>query len=500
MPQFDPTHIEGAYITRLTRHTDERGYFQELIHSQKYPVGIFPNDGILQVSVSKNQRNTLRGMHASPYPKIVTVISGEVFDIICDVRKVGPTYRRWACFKLSEENRRQLIIPAGVAHGFLCVQDATILYLQGGLFGQGELDVNAFDPELGIAWPGEDSSFIMSSKDRLAKNLKDIHPGSNMLPRLRRILVIGATGQLGRVLCETYGRIHTICTCNETQKPGMLDFDMQSVKRDIFRLETIIDSIQPEVVFICAAYTWVDGCELDVERAKVINVDAPRHIAATARKYGSKLVYFSTDYVFEGHINKKWSEEDETVPVNTYGATKLAGERAVLNADPTSLILRTTGLYGPDEQQKNFVYQLCSKLLSGSTLSCAVDQFGAPTYSIDLARLAQFLVSRDEQGVFHCAGPNAYSRYDFAVLLAKQLGLNDKLIIPTTTQQLFMDTTKKLGAAARRGSYLGLSMMRLQREYAEDVESPLDVPEALKHWRKNGMSVDFPTTVRPSSA
>ena len=126
------------------------------------------------MSVSHSFRGVLRGIHRSTYSKLVTAIRGAVYDVIVDLRTNSKTYRRWCAIILSSENRTQVHIPAGCGHGFICLEDADILYLQGGCFDpRSEMDINPFDKSLNIYWPklDESTSYVMSEKDMRAPNL-----------------------------------------------------------------------------------------------------------------------------------------------------------------------------------------------------------------------------------------------------------------------------------------------------------------------------------------
>jgi dTDP-4-dehydrorhamnose 3,5-epimerase/reductase len=494
MTSFEKLHIQDAWRITLPYFADERGYFQEIFQELKYPEDVQPKTGISQVSISHSVRDTLRGMHTSKYSKHVTVIRGEIYDVMCDLRVDSPTFRRWAVVKLSQNNRQQIFVPPGVAHGFYCCEDATVLYLQGGVFNPPEeIDVNPFDPNIAILWPAPYERYIMSDKDRKSQSFSCIHPLAGKLPPLRRLLVIGASGQLGRAITEFYGANNVIGTFNTHQETGMmlLQFNLDGLNEKQEKLENFIQSIRPEIVFLCAGFTWVDGCELEEEKALTVNANSPALIASTVKRFGGKTVFYSTDYVFDGCENKLWSEEDSAFPLNVYGKSKLEGEKNLMEADPEALIIRTTGVFGPDKNEKNFVYQLCKTISNGGTFKCAVDQFGCPTYSRDLAEISAKLLNLGQKGIFHCVGSQTLDRYTFALKIADFFKLPTENIIASSTSELYIETKQRLGVAAERGSHLGLDIKKLT-EVLKGTK-PRDLNSSLQDWLLHPAGISLPS-------
>ena len=182
----------------------------------------------------------------------------------------------------------------------------------------------------------------------------------------------------------------------------MVHFDLEAAAKDSQYTQHLITMCRPEVVFICAGRTWVDGCENEGDIPFFVNRDAPRMIARFTKACGGRTVFFSTDYVFDGERKGHfYTETDAARPVNAYGSSKLAGELAVLEEDPNALVIRTSGVFGPELQGKNFVYQLGRNLLQGKKMQCATDAYGCPTYSRDLAALTIGLLGAGVSGTFH---------------------------------------------------------------------------------------------------
>ena len=425
------------------------------------------------------------------YSKLVTAISGAVYDVVVDLRANSTTFRRWCAIILSSENRRQLHIPAGCGHGFLCLRDADVLYLQGGCFNPpSETDISPFDECLNIYWPKLDdpTTYIMSDKDMRAPNLldhKDFAGTAGTGCPLRRVLVIGASGQVGGALVEVFGKENVIGTYNKNAHADMVHFDLEVAAKDPEYTQYFITLCRPEIVCICAGRTWVDGCENERDVAFSVNREAPRMIARFTKACGGRTVFFSTDYVFDGESEgHAYTEADTARPVNVYGSSKLAGEIAVLEEDPDALVIRTSGVFGPELQGKNFVYQLCRNLTQGRKMKCATDAFGCPTYSRDLAVAAVGLLEAGVSGIFHCVGNSSLSRFDFALRVAKCWGLNTNCLEGTDSHQMYLENLRNLGFAAKRGKYFGLSISKLQGILPDNFRMR-EIEEALIHWKTN---------------
>ena len=180
--------------------------------------------------------------------------------------------------------------------------------------------------------------------------------------------------------------------------PGCIQVSLEKLVKDPEACAELISTVRPNLIYLCAAYTWVDGCELNEEKALNINSFGPGRIAKEAQKLGAKVVYFSSDYIFDGN-NGPYQESCTANPVNIYGRSKYEGEKLVLGACPEALIIRTTVVYGPEDQGKNFVYQLVNALQEGREFFCADDQVGTPTYNRDLVRMVLALVGANATGI-----------------------------------------------------------------------------------------------------
>ncbi|KAL1527264.1 hypothetical protein AB1Y20_015939 [Prymnesium parvum] len=323
--------VDGASVTTFDRFGDSRGYFNELYNETKY-------DGSLvkewkQVSFSSSGKHALRGLHCSPYGKFITCVRGAFYDVIADFREDSPTFGRWCGVLLTEHNKKQVYVPARCGHGFFTFEDNTCaLYLQEGTFNPpGEMDTSPFDSFVSVKWPIPPGvQPTLSAKDTVAPHLSVRRPHlCNATPR-GRILIIGASGQVGAALVEAYGPRNCIGTYSSTAQPNMVPFDLSAAAMNPQLAEDLIQMVYPTVVCICAGMTWVDGCERDAALANRLNCVGPAVVAAAARKFGAKTVWYSTDYVFDGGRKLKkgpYTEADPTSPLNVYGSSKLEGEK-----------------------------------------------------------------------------------------------------------------------------------------------------------------------------
>lgn len=243
--------------------------------------------------------------------------------------------------------------------------------------------------------------------------------------------------------------------------------------------------VRPTCVCICAGFTWVDGCESKPLHANHMNCAGPANVAAAARALGVKTVWYSTDYVFDGGMAKgsgPYAESDAPAPLNVYGSSKLAGEAAVLAADPDALVIRTNVVYGPEGAGKNFIYQLCRKLKAGEAMNVPADQVGTPTYNRDLAEATKRLVAAGASGVVNVGGSEPLGRLAFAQLAVA--ALNEAAAgnggAPLDPGLLCGVTTSNAGQAAKRPLASGLTLDKLGALLPG--WRPRTVKEALKHW------------------
>ena len=205
--------------------------------------------------------------------------------------------------------------------------------------------------------------------------------------------------------------------------------DAAAVRKSLLRA-------QPDVVIHCAAWTAVDAAEEPENQAKVhaINASGTRHIAQTCRELGCKLMYISTDYVFDGQGEDPWQPDcEDYAPLNVYGQTKLEGEQAARELVEKFFIVRIAWVFGLSGN--NFIKTMLRLGQTHSTLRVVSDQVGTPTYTLDLARLLVDMIETDRYGTYHATNEGGYiSWYDFACEIFRQAGLSVK-VQPVTTAE-----------------------------------------------------------------
>lgn len=236
-----------------------------------------------------------------------------------------------------------------------------------------------------------------------------------------KILITGAGGMLGGdMVTVAEGLDHEVIAMDHST----LDLTDQAAVEAAVRDET------PGVVINCAAWTDVDGAEVHEEEATRVNAEGAGNLAAAAAKAGAKVCQISTDYVFDGAKEGAYVESDPTSPVQAYGRSKLAGEKAVRSANPDHFIVRTSWLFGPANQRPNFVETMLRIGSAGEPVMVVHDQIGCPTYTGHLAIGVVRLIDSVSYGVHHMAGSGSCSWYGFAEEIFEQAGV-DANLVPT---------------------------------------------------------------------
>lgn len=246
---------------------------------------------------------------------------------------------------------------------------------------------------------------------------------------MKKILVTGCNGQLGREIQKEYENDGAMLICTDV---GDLDIsDNEQVMR-------YVHDLQPDVIMNCAAYTAVDACENEWDLAYRINAIGPRNLAIAARETGAKLMHISTDYVFEGNAHEPYTEFDEVHPVSAYGKTKLEGERFVQQFAERYFILRTAWLYG---EGNNFAKTMLRLAESHDEVRVVCDQFGSPTSAAELAKVMHRLEPTENYGLFHATCEGSCSWADFAEEIFRLAGKTTKVTRVTTEE--YGSTTKR---------------------------------------------------------
>ena len=302
-----------------------------------------------------------------------------------------------------------------------------------------------------------------------------------------RALVVGGTGLVGSVLLRLLEEegTETLGTYSSRLLAGLERLDL----RDREAAGALIEAHRPDVVFLAGGFAGVDRAETDADEAWAVNVDGTRALAEAAAKAGARLVFYSTDYIFDGTAGP-YGEDDAPTPLSVYGRTKVAAEDAIRETLDDHLIVRTTAVYGWNPTSPNFAMHVWQKLGAGETLRAPSDQVTTPTLADNLGAVTLQLVKEDVAGVVNVVGADRISRSDFARVLAKSFAVDPELVEPAPTAEL--------GQAAARPLEGGLRTERLSSLLGTEA-MPLD--ESLKRlrrqWRASTYVAHGPTA--PSS-
>ncbi len=269
-----------------------------------------------------------------------------------------------------------------------------------------------------------------------------------------KALVIGASGQVGGQLAAVgKGRgVDVVRTGFRNDRPGALKLDVS----DRAAVRDVLAAVRPDVVFVPAAMTHVDRCETHPHECRAANVDGPRNVAEAAAGAGARVVFFSTEHVFPDGPTP-YAEAAPCGPVSEYAKSKVLAEAMLREVLPgRHLILRTSWVYGPEEQGKNFVYRAVRTLRAGEALTVPADQHGQPTYGPDLAAAAWDLIEAEATGTVHVVGPELVTRDAFARQIAAAFDLSPAGIAGVTTAELRQPAPRPLHIQLTRDKLIAL--------------------------------------------
>ncbi|MHC1680360.1 MAG: dTDP-4-dehydrorhamnose reductase [Methanomassiliicoccales archaeon] len=255
---------------------------------------------------------------------------------------------------------------------------------------------------------------------------------------MHRVMVIGASGLLGQHMMSAgtdmgLAMTGTYNTVNDGI-PGSIQMDIT----DADSVSRGLEAACPEMVVLCAAMTNVDQCEREPDAAYKVNMEGSFNVAAECRSADVKLVYISTDYVFNGLKGARYHEFEPADPLSVYARSKLEGERVTMDASRNNLVCRVSVVYGWDRlnRKSNFVTWIVDSLRKGQEISLYDDQFVSPTYAPSAARNILELSLGKLKGTCHTSGPDCLSRYDIGMKVAEVFGLDPSLIRAVKTSEM----------------------------------------------------------------
>lgn len=453
------TNLADCYIIEENRFGDSRGYFTSITSAQLDELDFKKWS---QKSESMSAKGTIRGLHFQKDPycqaKVVSCTKGAVLDVVVDIRKDSPTYGKYTAVELTPENGRMLYVPRGYAHGFLALtDDATFNYMVDNKYYprlDGGIPWN--DSEINIPWDeifkqyGIDKP-LLSEKDQKHKSLSE--SDLQFLRRPRKYLVTGVNGQLG------YDIVREL---NERGEYDILAIDKDEMDiTDSEQVMKIVKAYKPDVIFHCAAWTAVDKAEELVDACEQVNTIGTKNITDASIEVGAKLVYMSTDYVFDGEksLDELYKEEDTPNPKSVYGRTKFEGEEEV-RRNPNHFITRISWVFGVNGN--NFVKTMLKLADKYPELKVVNDQVGSPTYTVDLAKLLVEMAHSDKYGTYHVNNEGYCSWAEFAKYIMESNG-KETVINPVTTEEYYAG--KDMSKIAYRPRNSKLDKSKLEEEF-----------------------------------
>jgi len=311
-----------------------------------------------------------------------------------------------------------------------------------------------------------------------------------------KILITGSSGMLGVDLCQELGEDHEVYGVDVARRSYLVA--RKFYKADITKkreIAAVIKEVKPAIVIHAAAWTDVDGCELDEKKAYAINAEGAKNVALACKTFGAILIYISTDFVFDGKKKKPYRENDKTGPLSVYGDSKLKGEEAIKSTIDRYFILRTSWLYG--KHGKNFVDTIVTKSKEDNALEVVDDQIGSPTYTKDLARAIHVLVNAIETspprrdisagrgnqkpvtrknvyGIYHVSNSGSVSWYEYAKEILRLTGSNTE-VMPTSSRELNRPAKRPAMSVldnAKFVKFTGYKMRHWKEALGEYLEKP----------------------------
>ncbi|MDN4162485.1 bifunctional dTDP-4-dehydrorhamnose 3,5-epimerase family protein/NAD(P)-dependent oxidoreductase [Nocardioides abyssi] len=457
--RVDSTDIPGLLLVHLDVHEDARGWFKENWQRRKLTDLGFPDLGPVQHNVAHNhRRGTLRGVHAEPWDKLISVVTGRVFGAYVDLR-AGDSFGR--VVTVEADPSVAVLVPRGVGNAYQTLEDDTSYsYLVNDHWSPDAtyVAVDAADPALAIPWPIPVADSVMSEKDRANPRMAEVEP----MP-VRRPMVLGANGQLGRALADAFP-------------------DARQVTRDDVDLTdpaavAALPWRDTDVVLNAAAYTAVDAAETaDGRRAAwAANASLSAALARLAREHRCTLVHYSTDYVFDGTTGGPdgHTEDEPLSPLGVYAQSKAAGDLAVGMAR-RHYVLRTSWVVGDGH---NFVRTMQRLAADGVSPAVVDDQVGRLTFTDELVRATRHLLDTEAPyGTYNVSNSGEpTSWHDVAREVFRRSGRDESDVSPTSTAAYGQEMGQGRQLAPRpSNSVLNLSKIRAVGFEPEDAMTALE--------------------------
>ena len=427
------TNLKDCYILEPKRFGDARGYFSSVTKEELQELGF---KEICQVSNSMSGKGIVRGLHFQKDPycqaKVVRCHQGGVLDVVVDMRKDSETYGKSTAVELTPENGRMLFVPRGFAHGFVALKEDTLFeyYVDNKYMPRMEDGILWNDPALQIDWDGifkkyEIEKPLLSDKDMVRKPLSENTTYFQRKPK--KYLITGYKGQLG------YDIVRELQARGEYEYLALDVDDMDITNRE--RVMEVVNTYKPDVIFHCAAWTAVDKAEEPEfqKKAYEVNVTGTKNLTDASIEVGAKMIYMSTDYVFDGEKEGMYLETDKTNPKSVYGLTKYIGEEEV-RRNPNHFITRISWVFGINGG--NFIKTMLRLSDSHTELKVVDDQVGSPTYTVDLAKLLVEMAQTDKYGTYNVNNEGYCSWAEFAKYIMEANGRKTE-IIPVSTEEYY---------------------------------------------------------------
>ncbi|WP_460740898.1 sugar nucleotide-binding protein, partial [Microbacterium neimengense] len=416
------TTIPGLVVFDLPVHGDSRGWFKENWQREKMVAAGLADFGPVQNNISFNDAvGTTRGIHAEPWDKFVSVATGRIFGAWVDLRE-GPTFG--AVYTTELDPSKAIFVPRGVGNSYQTLEaDTAYTYLVNDHWSPTAAYsfLNLADETAAIEWPIPLDEVEISEKDKNHPRLADVTP----IPP-KKVLVLGANGQLGRALRARLG------DAAHLEYATRADLDITAAGLDTARRWRDYDTI-----INASAYTAVDKAETPEGRADAwsANATAVATLARIATAHGITLVHISSDYVFDGTKPGAYTETDALAPLGVYGQTKAAGDTAAATA-PRHYIIRTSWVIGDGN---NFVRTMASLAERGINPKVVDDQTGRLTFTTTIASAIEHLLNTNAPyGVYNVTNTGEPTTWaDIARTVFQHTGHDPARITDVTTADYF---------------------------------------------------------------